>query len=147
MGRKRLPRSRPKQVEADRGVVSPTAIVMIGRIPSALELSGMTTRAARVANGADMQGLAVTEGRGVEFVLTLGTRLGSAPYVDGNLGPNLEIAHRVFRKNRTYGQGRAQPTGATEVERGAVTGPRPARERIQLPPDPGRWRERTQGAP
>ena len=57
-----------------------------------------------MANGADMQGLAVIEGRGVEFVLTLGTGLGSAPYLDGDLGPNLEIAHRVFRKNRAYEQ-------------------------------------------
>ena len=62
----------------------------------------MTGRPARVANDADVQGLAVIEGRGVELVLTLGTGLGSALYVDGILVPNLEIAHHVFRKNRSY---------------------------------------------
>ena len=38
----------------------------------------------------------------MELVLTLGTGLGSALYVDGILVPNLEIAHHVFRKNRSY---------------------------------------------
>lgn len=65
-------------------------------------LREITGKPARVANDADVQGLAVIEGVGVEFVLTLGTGLGSALYVDGALVPNLEIAHHVFRKNRTY---------------------------------------------
>ena len=65
-------------------------------------LSEITGKPVRVANDADVQGLAVIEGVGVEFVLTLGTGLGSALYVDGALVPNLEIAHHVFRKNRTY---------------------------------------------
>ena len=63
------------------------------------EMAGVQTR---VANDADIQGLAVIEGVGTEFVLTLGTGLGSALYVDGRLVPNLEIAHHVFRKNKTY---------------------------------------------
>ena len=70
----------------------------------ALELSRITGKPVRVANDADVQGLAVIEGRGLEFVLTLGTGVGSGLYVDGNLVPNLEIAHHVFRKNRTYEQ-------------------------------------------
>ena len=65
-------------------------------------LSAMTGTPARVANDADVQGLAVIEGVGTEFVLTLGTGLGSALYVDGRLVPNLEIAHHVFREDRTY---------------------------------------------
>ena len=68
----------------------------------AAELSALTGRRARVANDADLQGLAVIEGIGVEFVLTLGTGLGSGLYVNGALVPNLEIAHHVFRKSRTY---------------------------------------------
>ena len=67
-------------------------------------LREITGKPSRVANDADVQGLAVIEGAGVEFVLTLGTGLGSALYVDGALVPNLEIAHHVFRKNRTYEQ-------------------------------------------
>ena len=65
-------------------------------------LANLTGRPARVANDADVQGSAVIQGRGVEFVLTLGTGLGSALYVDRRLVPNLEIAHHKFRKNRTY---------------------------------------------
>ncbi len=65
-------------------------------------LERMTGKPARVANDADVQGLAVIEGAGLEFVLTLGTGLGSALYIDGRLVPNMEIAHHVFRKSRTY---------------------------------------------
>jgi polyphosphate glucokinase len=59
---------------------------------------------ARVANDADVQGLAVVEGKGVELVLTLGTGLGSGLFLDGRLVPNLEIGHHPFRKGRTYEQ-------------------------------------------
>jgi len=54
----------------------------------------------RIANDADVQGLAVIQGRGVEMVLTLGTGLGSGLYVDGHLVPNLELAHHPFGKHR-----------------------------------------------
>lgn len=57
---------------------------------------------ARVANDADVQGFAVIEGKGVELVLTLGTGLGSALFVEGSLVPNLEVAHHRFRGKRTY---------------------------------------------
>lgn len=66
------------------------------------ELEAMAGEPARVANDADVQGLAVIEGNGVEFVLTLGTGLGSALYVETRLVPNLEIAHHVFRDDQTY---------------------------------------------
>jgi polyphosphate glucokinase len=58
----------------------------------------------RVANDADVQGYGAIEGRGVELVLTLGTGLGSALFVDGRLVPNLELAHHPFRKGDTYEQ-------------------------------------------
>ncbi len=57
---------------------------------------------ARVINDADLQGHGVIEGRGVELVLTLGTGLGSALFVDGRLVPNLELGHQPFKKGRTY---------------------------------------------
>jgi polyphosphate glucokinase len=44
----------------------------------------------------------VIEGRGVELVLTLGTGMGSALFVEGHLLPNLELGHHPFRKGRTY---------------------------------------------
>ncbi|MCY4533953.1 MAG: ROK family protein [Bryobacterales bacterium] len=68
----------------------------------ATALESMTGAPARLANDADVQGLAVIDGVGVELVLTLGTGLGSGLYVDCKLVPNLEIAHHVFRKGSTY---------------------------------------------
>lgn len=58
----------------------------------------------RVLNDADMQGLGAVEGRGVELVVTLGTGFGSAIFVDGRLGPHLELSHHPFRKGETYDQ-------------------------------------------
>lgn len=56
----------------------------------------------RVENDADVQGLAVVKGKGVEMVITLGTGFGSSIFVDGRLGPHLELAHHAFRKDKTY---------------------------------------------
>jgi polyphosphate glucokinase len=72
--------------------------------PLAAELSRITGRPARVANDADVQGYGVIEGSGVEIVLTLGTGMGSALFVDGHLVPNLELAHHPLRKDKTYEQ-------------------------------------------
>lgn len=59
-------------------------------------------RPVRVENDADVQGLAVVKGKGVEMVITLGTGFGSSIFVDGALGPHLELAHHAFRKDKTY---------------------------------------------
>jgi polyphosphate glucokinase len=56
----------------------------------------------RVANDADMQGLAVIKGTGIELVITLGTGFGTALYLDGCLAPHLELAHHPFRKGESY---------------------------------------------
>lgn len=58
----------------------------------------------RVANDADVQGLAVIEGRGLEMVITLGTGFGTALYEDGRPCPHLEISQQPFRKGETYDQ-------------------------------------------
>ena len=65
-------------------------------------LSKKLTRPAKVANDADIQGFGAIKGSGIELVLTLGTGLGSALFVDGMLVPNLEAAHHPFRKGKTY---------------------------------------------
>ena len=65
-------------------------------------LERLTSRPSRVANDADVQGLAVVAGRGVELVITLGTGMGSALFLDGWLVPNLELGHHPFIKGRTY---------------------------------------------
>jgi polyphosphate glucokinase len=56
----------------------------------------------RVVNDADMQGLGVVSGKGLEMVLTLGTGFGTALLVDGQLMPHLELAHHPFAKGKTY---------------------------------------------
>ncbi|MDR5735372.1 ROK family protein [Caballeronia sp. LZ025] len=57
---------------------------------------------ARMINDAEMQGLAVIEGSGIEMVLTLGTGAGTALFRDGELMPHLELAHHPVSKGRTY---------------------------------------------
>ncbi|MGH6827386.1 MAG: ROK family protein [Rhizomicrobium sp.] len=47
----------------------------------------------RLNNDADVQGLAVVSGRGLELVCTLGTGFGTAWFRDGELMPHLELAH------------------------------------------------------
>jgi polyphosphate glucokinase len=59
-------------------------------------------RPTRVLNDAGVQGFGVIEGRGVEMVITLGTGMGCALYVDGRYVPNLELAHHPFREKKTY---------------------------------------------
>lgn len=65
-------------------------------------LGDLTGRPARVLNDAGIQGLGVISGQGVELVLTLGTGMGFALFVDGRYVPNLEMAHHPFAKGRTY---------------------------------------------
>lgn len=70
--------------------------------PLATALQEVTGAPARVANDAGVQGLAVIEGEGTELVLTLGTGMGFALYVDGLYVPNIEMAHHVFHGKKTY---------------------------------------------
>lgn len=70
--------------------------------PLAQTLSEAMGRPVRVLNDAGVQGFGVIEGRGVEMVLTLGTGMGCALYVDGKYVPNLELAHHPFRHGKTY---------------------------------------------
>lgn len=58
----------------------------------------------RVGNDADVQGLAVIRGVGVEMVVTLGTGFGTSLYADGRLCPHLELAHHPFLGGRTYNE-------------------------------------------
>jgi len=56
----------------------------------------------RAANDADVQGLGVIRGHGVELVITLGTGFGSALFVDGHLVPNVQLAHHAGWTRKTY---------------------------------------------
>jgi len=55
----------------------------------------------RVANDADVQGLACVTGHGDELVITLGTGFGSVLFVDGHR-IHLELGHHPFRNGKTY---------------------------------------------
>jgi polyphosphate glucokinase len=70
------------------------------------DLAGALGRAlgkpVRVANDADVHGLAVIAGHGVEMVITLGTGFGTGLYLDGQPAPHLELSQHPFRKGETY---------------------------------------------
>ncbi len=65
-------------------------------------LRALTKRPARAINDAGVQGFGVIKGHGVEMLLTLGTGMGCALFVDGIYVPNLELAHHPFRHKKTY---------------------------------------------
>jgi len=57
---------------------------------------------AKVVNDADMQGLGVVSGKGLELVLTLGTGFGTALLLDGKLMPHLEIGQSPITRHNSY---------------------------------------------
>ena len=71
-------------------------------IPLAAELEARLHKPARVLNDAGVQGYGVVRGKGVEMLLTFGTGMGAAVYLDGRYVPNLELAHHPFKKGMTY---------------------------------------------
>jgi polyphosphate glucokinase len=56
----------------------------------------------KVANDADVQGCGVVAGEGYEFVMTLGTGVGTALFLDGRLIPHIDAGHAPFRKGQTF---------------------------------------------
>jgi polyphosphate glucokinase len=73
-----------------------------GGFDLATALSKALGKPTKVANDADVQGAAVVQGKGLEVVITLGTGMGSAFFLDGQLMPHLELGHHPFRKDETY---------------------------------------------
>jgi polyphosphate glucokinase len=66
------------------------------------ELARLFGKPARVENDAEVQGLGVITGQGLEVVLTLGTGVGSAIFDNGHMTPHLELAHHPIHKSETY---------------------------------------------
>ena len=66
------------------------------------QLGQLLQRPVRAINDADLQGLGVVRGEGVELVLTLGTGMGAALFTEGVLVPNLELGHHPLRDGMTY---------------------------------------------
>ena len=67
-------------------------------------LSERFGKPARVLNDAEVQGLGIVTGKGLEVVLTLGTGIGSAIFSNGRLAPHLELAHHPIHKDETYNE-------------------------------------------
>ena len=65
-------------------------------------LTELLKQPVKVVNDADMQGLGVASGRGLELVVTLGTGFGTALLMNGNLLPHLEIAHHPVFQDKDY---------------------------------------------
>lgn len=66
------------------------------------ELATAYKKPVRLVNDADLQGLALIKGEGLEMVITLGTGFGTALFMDGELLPHLELAHLHARKDQDY---------------------------------------------
>ncbi len=65
-------------------------------------LEQMLGKPALVINDADLQGIALASGKGLEMVITLGTGFGSAIIHDGLLLPHLEMSLHPITKRKTY---------------------------------------------
>lgn len=67
-------------------------------------LSERLGKPVRLLNDASVQGLGVIGGHGLECVITLGTGMGFALFMDGRLTPHLELSQHPVRKDKTYDQ-------------------------------------------
>jgi polyphosphate glucokinase len=57
-----------------------------------------------VVNDADLQGVGIVSGKGLEMMVTLGTGFGTALLLDGKLLPHFEIAHHPVKTDKDYDQ-------------------------------------------
>lgn len=65
-------------------------------------LTALLIHPVRIVNDADLQGLGIAKGKGLEMVVTLGTGFGTSLLMDGVLLPHLELAHHPVSKDREY---------------------------------------------
>ena len=117
----------------------------------AAALSSALGKPAKVANDADVQGGAVVKGKGLEVVITLGTGMGCAFFMDGQLMPHLELGHHPFRKDESYDENLGEPArkkqGRRPLESSRARSDRPDRCAVLFRPSLHRWRERAAGGP
>jgi polyphosphate glucokinase len=72
--------------------------------PLAASLTDKLGKPARMLNDAEVQGLGVISGKGLECVLTLGTGMGFGLFQDGRPAPHLELSQHPIHKGKTYDQ-------------------------------------------
>lgn len=66
------------------------------------QITKLLKKPCMVVNDADMQGIGIAKGKGMEIVVTLGTGFGTALLYDGELLPHVELAHHPLGKNLDY---------------------------------------------
>jgi polyphosphate glucokinase len=74
------------------------------RFPLVQVLERKTKKPVRLLNDADVHGLAVIQGKGLELVVTLGTGVGTALFNNGRLMQRMELAHHPVKDDKTYNQ-------------------------------------------
>jgi polyphosphate glucokinase len=72
--------------------------------PLASTLMEKFDKPVRLLNDAEVQGLGVISGKGLECVITLGTGMGFALFQDGQPAPHLELSQHPIHKGKTYDQ-------------------------------------------
>jgi polyphosphate glucokinase len=70
--------------------------------PLAHALSKRLGKPVRLLNDADVQGLGIIKGKGLEVVLTLGTGAGTAVFRNGELMPHLELGQHPIHNDLSY---------------------------------------------
>jgi polyphosphate glucokinase len=84
------------------GDSDPDLVLAWTRFDLAQVLSHELGKPVRAANDADVQGAGAVAGVGLEFIMTLGTGVGSAVFSDGALALHLELAHHPISADQTY---------------------------------------------
>lgn len=72
--------------------------------PLTASLTDKLGKPARMLNDAEVQGLGVICGKGLECVITLGTGMGFALFRNGVPAPHLELSQHPIHKGKTYDQ-------------------------------------------
>lgn len=67
-------------------------------------LADLLGKPARVVNDADLAALGISQGKGLEMVMTLGTGFGTALLLNGVLLPHLELSHLPATKSKDFDQ-------------------------------------------
>lgn len=68
------------------------------------KLTDLFGKPARVVNDADLAALGISQGKGLEMVMTLGTGFGTALLLNGVLLPHLELSHLPATKSKDFDQ-------------------------------------------
>lgn len=93
----------PGMVKAGRVVTAPNmGTEDWAGFPFAAVMRKKLKKPVKLLNDADVQGLAVIRGKGLELVCTLGTGFGTAWFRDGVLMPHMDLAHLTLQKKNDF---------------------------------------------